>query len=165
MSKYFEFEALWRKLTRLGERLDELWLGEVVDAASWLVYYMHQSVRGHPFMMSTKILDFCFDLPCPHEPDPPPLWTLTCGRHEIHIALLKRLVHWPSGPKAEIRLYHCNWFKTVLLIIFIINLCRRKFPHLFRERLNSGKKKPISLREKKTGWYRLFSWFGLERLS
>src|SRR6218665_2625339 len=28
---------------------------------------------------------------CPHEPDPS-LWTSTCGRHEIHIALLERLV-------------------------------------------------------------------------
>jgi len=40
----------------------------------------------------------------PHEPDPPPLWTSTCGPHEIHIAFLKWLVQWPSGPKAEIQL-------------------------------------------------------------
>ena len=59
--------------------------------------------------------------------DPPsPLWTPTCVRHEIHIALLK--LQRPSGPKAEIRLYDCNLFKTVLLVIFITTLYRRKFP-------------------------------------
>jgi len=46
----------------------------------------------------------------PHGPDPP-LWTSTRGRHEIHTALLKRLVQWPTGPKAEIRQYDCNLFK------------------------------------------------------
>ena len=53
-----------------------------------------------------------------------PLLTSTCGRH-LHIALLKRPVQWP---KAEIRLYDCNLFKTVLLVIYITNLYRRKFP-------------------------------------
>ena len=49
----------------------------------------------------------------PHEPDPlpSPLWTPTRGRHEIHTALLKWLVQWPTGPKAEIRLYDSNLFK------------------------------------------------------
>jgi len=74
-----------------------------------------------------------------HEPDP--LWTSTCGRHEIHIALLKRLVQWPSGPKAEIRTYGCNLFTTVLLIFFITNLYRRKiFTFYSGQRRNSGKK-------------------------
>ena len=41
----------------------------------------------------------------------PPLWTSTHGRHEIHTALLKWLVQWPTGPKAEIRLYDSNLFK------------------------------------------------------
>ena len=54
----------------------------------------------------------------------PLLWTSTCGRHEIHIALLKRLVQWPSRPKAQIQLYDCNLFKTVLLVIYITNLYR-----------------------------------------
>jgi len=55
-----------------------------------------------------------------------PLWTSTCRRHEIHTALLKPLVQWPSGPKAEIRLYDCNLFKTVLLVIYVTNLYRKK---------------------------------------
>ena len=42
---------------------------------------------------------------------PLPLWTSTHGRHEIHTALLKWLVQWPTGPKAEIRLYDYNLFK------------------------------------------------------
>jgi len=74
-----------------------------------------------------------------------PLWTSTCGRHDIgprlHIALLKGLVQWPSGPKAEIRLYECNLFKPVLLVIYITNLYRRKFSTFYSvERRNSGKK-------------------------
>src|SRR6218665_999571 len=80
----------------------------------------------------------------PHEQDPPtsPLWTSTCGRHEIHTALLKRLVQWPSGPKAEIRLYDCNLFKTVLLIIFITNLYRQKISTFYSvQKRNSGNKK------------------------
>src|SRR6218665_81592 len=48
-------------------------------------------------------------LPCPHASTwagpPPPLWTSTHGRHEIHTALLKWLVQRPTGRKAEIRLY------------------------------------------------------------
>jgi len=44
-------------------------------------------------MTSTKNRIFDFpDGPRPHEPDPFPLWTSTSGRHEIDIALLKRLV-------------------------------------------------------------------------
>ena len=46
----------------------------------------------------------------PHGSDPP-LWTSTRGRHEIHTALLKWLVQWPTGLKAEIRLYDSNLFK------------------------------------------------------
>jgi len=78
----------------------------------------------------------------PHKPDaPPPLWTSTCGRHEIHVALLKQLVQLPSGLKAEIRLCDCNLFKTVLLIIFITNLYRRKISTFYSvQRRNSGKK-------------------------
>ena len=86
----------------------------------------------------------------PHEPDPlPPLWTSTSGRHDIHIALLKRLVQLPSGPKAEIQLYDCILFKTVILIT---NLYRRKISTFYSvKRRNSGKKKtPTSLHEKKT---------------
>ena len=56
------------------------------------------------------------------------LWTSTCGQHEIHTALLKWLVHWPSEPKAEIRLYDCNLFKTLVLVIYTTNLYRQKFP-------------------------------------
>src|SRR6218665_570640 len=47
----------------------------------------------------------------PHGPDPPPLWMSTHSRHEIHTALLKWLVQWPTGPKTEIRLYDSNLFK------------------------------------------------------
>jgi len=47
----------------------------------------------------------------------------------------------PSGPKAEIRLYDCNLFKTVLLLIFITNLYRRKISTFYSvQRRNSGKK-------------------------
>jgi len=48
------------------------------------------------------------------------LRTSKCGRHEIHIILLKRIVQRPSGSKAEIRLYDCNLFITVLLIILLL---------------------------------------------
>ena len=71
---------------------------------------------------------------------PSPLWTSTRGRHEKHTALLKRLVQWPSGPKAEIRLYDCNLFKTVLLVIYTTNLYRRKISTFYSvQRRNSGK--------------------------
>jgi len=70
--------------------------------------------RGHPFMTSTKKSGL-WPLPlstCVHVGrTPSPLWTSTRGRHEIHIALLKWLVQWPTGPKAEIRLYDSNLFK------------------------------------------------------
>src|SRR6218665_550639 len=58
--------------------------------------YLHKrsgsALRGHPFMTSTKnrILD-----PPSHvhmSQTPSPLWTPKCGQHEIHNALLKRLV-------------------------------------------------------------------------
>ena len=82
---------------------------------------------------------------------PSPLWKSTCGRHKIHIAVLKQLVQWPSGPKAEIRLYDCNLFKTVLLIIFITNLYRRKISIFYSvQRRNSGKNTSTSSHEKKT---------------
>src|SRR6218665_2789210 len=72
---------------------------------------------------------------------PSPLWTSTCGRHEIHIALLKRLVQWPSGPKAEIRLSDCNLFKTVQLVIYITNLYSQKIYTFYSvQRRKSGKK-------------------------
>ena len=49
------------------------------------------SIRGHPFMTSTK--NQVFDPPSPLSTwGGPPLWTSTHGRHEIHTALLKRLV-------------------------------------------------------------------------
>ena len=53
----------------------------------------------------------------PHAPDPlPPCGRPRGGRHEIHIAFLKGLVGLQclSRPKAEIRLYDFNLFKTVL---------------------------------------------------
>ena len=83
---------------------------------------------------------------------PPRLWTSTCSRHEIHIALLKRLVQWPSGSNAEIRLYYdCNFFKTVLLIIFITNLYRRKISIFIPSKDEIlVKRTPTSLHEKKT---------------
>src|SRR6218665_348151 len=68
----------------------------------------YATFRGHPFMTYTK--NQVFD-PCPHGPDIPPLlWTSICSQHEIHIAVLKWLVQWPSGPIDEIRLYDCNLF-------------------------------------------------------
>jgi len=89
-----------------------------------------------------------------HEPDPSSLWTSTCGWHEIHFALLKQLVQWPSGPNAGIRLKcDCNLFKTVLLVIYITNIYRRKFStFLFRPKTKFRLKMPTSLHEKKTGW-------------
>jgi len=38
------------------------------------IYDIHKKIR---FLTPSS--------PCPHEPEPP-LWTSTCGRHEIHIA-------------------------------------------------------------------------------
>ena len=89
----------------------------------------------------------------PHEPDPPPtLWMFTCGRHEIHIALLKWLVQCPSGPKAEIRLYDCNLFNTVLLVIFLLIYITEKFTIFIPSKDEMlVKKTPTSLHEKKTG--------------
>ena len=90
-------------------------------------------------MTSTKKLGF-WPLPLPTWAGHPS-WTSTWGRHEIHIALLKRIVQWSSGPKAEIRLYDCNLFKTVLLVIYITDLYHRKFSTFYSiERRNSGKK-------------------------
>ena len=87
-------------------------------------------LRGHQFMTSTK--KSCF-WPPSHLSTwaRPPLWTSTCGRHEIHIALFKWLVQWPSRPKAEIWLYDCNLFKTVLSVIYITNLYHRKISTFF----------------------------------
>ena len=65
--------------------------------------------RGHPFMTSTKnhVFDPFTLSTCVHmDRTPSP-----CGRHEIHTALLKWLVQWPTGPKAEIQLYDSNLFK------------------------------------------------------
>ena len=90
----------------------------------------------------------------PHEPDSSPLlWTSTCCRHEIHIALLKQLVQWPSWPKVDIWLYDCNLFKTVLLVIYNYNLYCWKCP-LFvpsKDEILMKRRQP-SLHEKKTGW-------------
>jgi len=54
----------------------------------------------------------------PNEPDPLPEWT---SKWLVGLQL-------PFGPKTEIRLYDCNLFKTVLLVIYrpITNLYRRK---------------------------------------
>ena len=84
---------------------------------------------------------------------PSPLLSSTNGRHEIHIALLKWLVQWSSGPKAEIRLYDCNLFKTVLLVIYITNFYHQKFPLFILSKDEIlVKKTPTSLHEKKTVW-------------
>ena len=90
------------------------------------IYDVHRKIRFlTPLSLST----------CVH------VWTSTCGQYEIHIALLKQLVQWPSGPKAEIRLYDCNLFDTALLIIYITNLYRRQISTFYSaQRRNSGKK-------------------------
>src|SRR6218665_2027609 len=98
-------------------------------------------LRGHPFMTSTKIR-FLTPPPVHMGRTPSPLWTSTHGRYEIHIALLKRLVQLPPGPKAKIRLYDCNLSKTVLLVSYITNLYRQKISTLYSvQRRNSGKKR------------------------
>ena len=97
------------------------------------IYDVHKRIRFWP-PLSTSV-----HLSLTHFP----LWTSTCGRHEIHIALLKRLVQWRSEPKAEIRLYDCNLFKTVLLVIYITNLnfYHQKISTFHSvQRRNSGKK-------------------------
>ena len=90
----------------------------------------------------------------------PPCGRPHCGQHVIHIAFWKRLVglglQWPSGPKAEIRLYYdCNLFKTVLLVIYIgpTNWYRKNIPLFipFNDEI-LVEKTPNSLHEKKTGW-------------
>ena len=127
-------------------------------SVAYVTTWITLTIRGHPFMTSTKISGF-WPPPLvhmrPHDQDPhTPLWTSTYGRHEIHIALLKRLVQWPSGPITEIRLYDCNLFKTVLVVIYITNLYRRKVSTFYSaERRNSGKRTPTSLHEKKTAWH------------
>ena len=99
--------------------------------------------RGHPFMTSTKNIPFL----TPH-----PL--STGGRHEIHTGLLKRLVQWPTGPKAEIRLYDCNLSKTVLFVIYITNLYRWQIFTLNSvQSRNSGLKKYTNFFAWEEGWY------------
>ena len=106
------------------------------------IYEAHKKIR---FLTSL--------LPVHMSRTPSPLRTSTCGRHEIHIALLKLLVQWPSRPEAEIRLYDCNLFKTALLIIYITNLYCQKFPLFISSKDKIlVEKMPISLHEKKTGW-------------
>jgi len=78
----------------------------------------------------------------PHEPDPPLLLVDVHMRSTwtTHRSLETASIQWPSGPKAEIRLYDCNLFKTVLLD-YITNLYRRKFSTFYSdERRNSDKK-------------------------
>ena len=48
--------------------------------------------RGHPLMMFTKKIRFFTPLLPVHMRAGPPLWTSTCGRHEIHSNLVKRPV-------------------------------------------------------------------------
>jgi len=70
----------------------------------------------------------------PHEPDlPSPLWMSTCHRHEIHIALQKQLVQWPSGSKDEMRLkYHCNCLKLYYyFFILLVYILTKNFHFLF----------------------------------
>ena len=70
-------------------------------------------VLGAIHLWRPQKITFLIPSPCPHASTwaDPPLWTSTHGRHEIRTALLKWLVQWPTGPKAEIRLYDCNLFK------------------------------------------------------
>src|SRR6218665_505857 len=71
-----------------------------------------------------------------HEPDPPPL----CGRpHSVDMKYIytHRSLETASTMtflKCEIRLYDCNLFNTVLLVIFITNLYRQKFPLFIRSK-------------------------------
>jgi len=126
----------------------------IVHTGTYFVTKKALHFRGHPFMTSKKNSDIDPLHPVHMSRTPPPLWTSSFGRHEIHIALLKRLVQWTSGPKAEIRLYDCNLFKTVLVVIYITNLYRRKVSTFYSaERRNSGKRTPTSLHEKKTAWH------------
>src|SRR6218665_2762586 len=102
-------------------------------------------VSGLPFMTSARKSGLLPPPPCPHASSwagpSLPLWTSTRGQHEMHTALLKRLVQGPSGPKAEIRLYDSNLFKTVLLVIYINNLyCRKMSTFYSVQRRNSGEK-------------------------
>ena len=125
-------------------------LGEVLTDYEEIEAYMG-TTSGLPWRgaMGPSIYDvhkkvrFLTPLLCPHASTwaGPLLWMSTCGRHKIHIALLKRLVQLPSGHKTEIRLYDCNLFKTVLLVIYITNLYRRKISTFYSvQRRNSGKK-------------------------
>jgi len=81
------------------------------------IYDVHKNPVFEPLSLSTCVNIYRIPLP---------LWTFTCGQLETNIALLKRIVQWPSGPRAEFRLYDCNLFKTVLVVIFITNLFLRK---------------------------------------
>jgi len=56
------------------------------------------------------------------------------------IDVWKWLVQWPSRRIAEIRLYDCNLFKTVLLVIYITNLYHQKNPRFSVQSRYSGKK-------------------------
>ena len=127
----------------------------ITGIRSW--FYEACPVRGHPFMTSTKNPIF-HSLPLSTcvlmNRTPLPLWTSTCGRHEIHIALLKRLVQWTSGLKAEIRLYDSNLFKTVLLVFILLIYIVEKFPlFILSKDKTLVKKTSTSLYEKKTGWH------------
>src|SRR6218665_1837973 len=59
--------------------------------------YDYFDVWGHPLMTSKKIRFSTHLRPCPHAstwagPPPPPLWPSPRSRHEIHPAVLKRLI-------------------------------------------------------------------------
>ena len=60
----------------------------------------------------------------------------------------------PSGPKTEIRLYDCNLFKTVLLIILLLIYIAEKFPLFIPSKDEIViKRMSTSLHKKKTGWH------------
>ena len=123
---------------------------------SWLLLPLctgpHQIIRGYPFMTSTKItfwpptLSTCVHMSRTH------LWTSTCSRHEwnIHPSLetASTMIF-----RTEIRLYDCNLFKTVLLVIYITNLYGRKISIFYSaQRRNSGKKDRMTSVDSKFKW-------------
>jgi len=97
------------------------------------IYDVHTKIR----FLTPSSLSTCVHM----NRAPSPLWTSTCGRHEIHIALLKRLVQWPSRPKADIRLgpymiviYLKDFWRYKLLIsnLYYWLISPKNFHFLFR---------------------------------
>ena len=86
----------------------------------------------------------------PHGPDPSPPPYGRPHTVDMKYSPLKWLVQWPTGPKAEIRLYDSNLFKLYFKKFISLIYIAEKFASFLSKDKILVKKTPISLHEKKT---------------